>query len=494
MRKRVEETLDLLGLADLRHRPLHELSGGQQQRVAIGSVLTAHPRSWCWTSRPPRWTRPRPRRCWPRSPGWCTTSASPSCWPSTGSNGSCSTPTGSSTCPATARSTTGEPAPMFARTTRRAAGGRAGPAGRLDAAAAVGARRPPAGRDRCGDRLGGTRFRRVRAEPTVLHAATGAAARKMCVRYGDGDRGARRRPDLAAGEVTALMGRNGSGKSSLLWALQGSGPRHGGQCRRGRRRSRAASAAAAPAHWSAWCRRPRPTCSTWTRWAPNSPRPTGSPAPAPAPRAHAARPAGARHRRRPPSARPVRGPAAGAGAGHPAARRRRGRAAGRADPRPGLPGQARAEPRSSTTLAGGRPRDRGLAPTTSSSSPRPPTGWSCWPTGEIVADGADRRGRSSPRRPSRRRSPRSWRRCRTSRWTRSRETLRSKSGRWPCRRGSVGMTGIAVALELAAHGRDPTAARTIVDRGLASFIGLVAFLWPFVVAPGPVRRHATRRR
>ncbi|WP_405986932.1 ABC transporter ATP-binding protein [Streptomyces sp. NBC_00872] len=44
MRKRVEETLDLLGLADLRHRALYELSGGQQQRVAIGSVLTAHPR------------------------------------------------------------------------------------------------------------------------------------------------------------------------------------------------------------------------------------------------------------------------------------------------------------------------------------------------------------------------------------------------------------------------------------------------------------------
>ncbi|MFD3523597.1 energy-coupling factor ABC transporter ATP-binding protein, partial [Streptomyces sp. NPDC058653] len=44
MRKRVEETLDLLGLADLRHRAPHELSGGQQQRVAIGSVLTAHPR------------------------------------------------------------------------------------------------------------------------------------------------------------------------------------------------------------------------------------------------------------------------------------------------------------------------------------------------------------------------------------------------------------------------------------------------------------------
>ncbi|KGN37996.1 cobalt ABC transporter ATP-binding protein [Knoellia aerolata DSM 18566] len=44
MRKRVEETLDVLGIADLRGAALRELSGGQQQRVAIGSVLTAHPR------------------------------------------------------------------------------------------------------------------------------------------------------------------------------------------------------------------------------------------------------------------------------------------------------------------------------------------------------------------------------------------------------------------------------------------------------------------
>ena len=44
MRRRVEETLDLLGLADLRDRPITTLSGGQQQRVAIGSVLTPHPR------------------------------------------------------------------------------------------------------------------------------------------------------------------------------------------------------------------------------------------------------------------------------------------------------------------------------------------------------------------------------------------------------------------------------------------------------------------
>jgi energy-coupling factor transporter ATP-binding protein EcfA2 len=44
MRKRVEETLDLMGIADLRRRPLIELSGGQQQRVAIAAVLAAQPR------------------------------------------------------------------------------------------------------------------------------------------------------------------------------------------------------------------------------------------------------------------------------------------------------------------------------------------------------------------------------------------------------------------------------------------------------------------
>ena len=51
MRRRVEETLDLLGIADLRRRVrCATLSGGQQQRVAIGAVLTMHPR------------RPRARR------------------------------------------------------------------------------------------------------------------------------------------------------------------------------------------------------------------------------------------------------------------------------------------------------------------------------------------------------------------------------------------------------------------------------------------------
>ncbi len=43
MRRRVEETLDLLGLTGMRHRSLDTLSGGEQQRVAIGAALTAGP-------------------------------------------------------------------------------------------------------------------------------------------------------------------------------------------------------------------------------------------------------------------------------------------------------------------------------------------------------------------------------------------------------------------------------------------------------------------
>ena len=44
MRKRIEETIDILGLQSIRHRSIRTLSGGQQQRVAIAAVLVAHPR------------------------------------------------------------------------------------------------------------------------------------------------------------------------------------------------------------------------------------------------------------------------------------------------------------------------------------------------------------------------------------------------------------------------------------------------------------------
>lgn len=44
MRKRVEEVLDLMSLAPLRSRAIASLSGGEQQRLAIGSALVMHPK------------------------------------------------------------------------------------------------------------------------------------------------------------------------------------------------------------------------------------------------------------------------------------------------------------------------------------------------------------------------------------------------------------------------------------------------------------------
>ena len=44
MRKRVEEALDQVGLAQLRNRTIATLSGGEQQRVAIASALVMHPK------------------------------------------------------------------------------------------------------------------------------------------------------------------------------------------------------------------------------------------------------------------------------------------------------------------------------------------------------------------------------------------------------------------------------------------------------------------
>jgi energy-coupling factor transport system ATP-binding protein len=64
----------------------------------------------------------------------------------------------------------------------------------------------------------------MRPTPTLV-------ARRIVVRYGDVIAVAGVAIDFHAGEVTALMGRNGSGKSSLLWALQGSGARHSGTVR-----------------------------------------------------------------------------------------------------------------------------------------------------------------------------------------------------------------------------------------------------------------------
>ncbi|MEV5707160.1 ATP-binding cassette domain-containing protein [Actinoallomurus sp. NPDC052274] len=222
MRKRVEETLDLLGIAELRDRPLRALSGGQQQRVAIGSVLTAHPRVLV-LDEPTSALDPaaaedvlaaitrlvhdlgvtvlmaehRLERVVQYAdhivhlPGGGVVRDGPPA----------KVLAGSEVAPPVVelgRLAGWDPLPLSVRDARRAA---------------------PALRRRLADKA-----------PDRAHAigAPALRARKVAVRYGEVI--AVRGIDLTLhqGEVTAVMGRNGSGKSSLLWALQGSGPRQGG--------------------------------------------------------------------------------------------------------------------------------------------------------------------------------------------------------------------------------------------------------------------------
>ncbi len=227
MRKRVEETLDLLGIADLRSRALHELSGGQQQRVAIGAVLTAHPRILVLDEptsaldptaaeevlaaitrlvhdlavtvvlaehRLERVAQYADRVIEVRTNGTVVS---------------------------------GLPAEMFA-TTRvappvvelgRMFGWTPLPLSVRDARRQIGPVR---------DQLGGRTVPPLRRTSTRAEGPVALKARNLVVRYGAvvAVRGVDL--DLAGGEVTAVMGRNGSGKSSLFWALQGSGPRQSG--------------------------------------------------------------------------------------------------------------------------------------------------------------------------------------------------------------------------------------------------------------------------
>ncbi len=223
MRKRVEETLDLLGLADLRHRALRELSGGQQQRVAIGSVLTAHPRILVLDEptsaldptaaeevlaaitrlvhdlgvtvvlaehRLERVVQYADRVLYLAGDGRIVDGAPTEVFEQT------------SIAPPVVelgRLAGWQPLPLSVRDARRAAGP-------LRA------------------RLAGVQpSEKARAAHTDLLTAD-----RIVVRYGEVVAVREVGLTLRAGEVTALMGRNGSGKSSLLWALQGSGPRQHG--------------------------------------------------------------------------------------------------------------------------------------------------------------------------------------------------------------------------------------------------------------------------
>jgi energy-coupling factor transport system ATP-binding protein len=230
MRKRVEETLDLLGLAELRDRPLHEISGGQQQRVAIGAVLTPQPRVLV-LDEPTSALDPtaaeevlaaitrlvhdlgltvvlaehRLERVVQYAdtvihlPGDGTAAAGPPAEMLVAS-------TVAPPVVELGRLAGWSPLPLSVRDARR----RAEPLrARLRGTAPSVSRGP-----RPAASSGG-------AEPLL-------AARHIVVRYGDVIAVREVDLELRAGEVTALMGRNGSGKSSLLWALQGSGRRQAG--------------------------------------------------------------------------------------------------------------------------------------------------------------------------------------------------------------------------------------------------------------------------
>jgi energy-coupling factor transporter ATP-binding protein EcfA2 len=225
MRKRVEETLDLLGLADLRRRSLHEISGGQQQRVAIGSVLTSHPKVLV-LDEPTSALDPTAAEevlaavtRLVHDLGVTVLLAEHRLERVAAYADRVIHVHGDGTV------TTGLPALMFETTSvappvvelGRYAGWRPLPLSVRDARRAVGPLR---------ERLS---LVPVTVPAPVVAGAVQLAARGVVVRYGDVV--AVRGVDLvlSAGEVVALMGRNGSGKSSLLWALQGSGARQAGR-------------------------------------------------------------------------------------------------------------------------------------------------------------------------------------------------------------------------------------------------------------------------
>jgi len=227
MRRRVEEVLDLMGIAALRRRPLRTLSGGEQQRVALGSVLTQNPKVLVLDE---------------------PTSALD---PAAAEDALAAVlrlvhDVGVTVLAAEHRLErvveyadqlvvvngqgvrSGAPADLLQSSPlappvvelARLCGWRPLPLSVRDARRMSGPLR---------ERLAGLRPAAV--VETLGDAADGLVARSVSVRYGA--TAALRSVDLEAapGEIVALMGRNGSGKSSLLWAVQGSVRRSGGSVR-----------------------------------------------------------------------------------------------------------------------------------------------------------------------------------------------------------------------------------------------------------------------
>ncbi len=222
MRRRVEETLDLLGIAELRGRDLRTLSGGQQQRVALGAVLTMHPRLLV-LDEPTSALDPtaaedvlatltrlvhdlgvtvlmaehRLERVVPFADRMALLD---------GSGGLVTGP------PEEVLAVSPVVPPLIEL--GRLAGWQPLPLSVRDAR-----RRAPELRDRCG--APPDRANHTGGEPVLT-------ASRVVVRHGRTV--AVREVDLTLerGVVTGLMGRNGSGKTSLIWSLQGTGKRAGG--------------------------------------------------------------------------------------------------------------------------------------------------------------------------------------------------------------------------------------------------------------------------
>ncbi|MET0236415.1 MAG: ATP-binding cassette domain-containing protein [Kibdelosporangium sp.] len=222
MRRRVEETLDLLGIAELRRRALRTLSGGQQQRVAIGSVLTTHPKVLV-LDEPTSALDPtaaedvlatlarlvhdlgttvimaehRMERVIPFADRMIYVPGDGSIVDGTPAEVLAGTPIAPPIVQL-GRLAGWHPLPMSVRDARRRAV--------LLRAQLASVSRPA-----------------IQAPGSPVLTSSG-----VVVRYGPAVAVRGVDLDLHGGKVVAIMGRNGSGKSSLLWALQGSGPRQGG--------------------------------------------------------------------------------------------------------------------------------------------------------------------------------------------------------------------------------------------------------------------------
>ena len=214
MRKRVEETLDLMGIAELRRRPLVDLSGGQQQRVAIASVLAAHPRVLV-LDEPTSALDPNAAQdvlaaltTLVHEVGMTVVlaehrlervlhQADTLAW-----------------LPGDATVQVGRPGEVLARCD--VVPPLAGLARALGWAEVPGSVRDARRRARA-ERIDV----RTPVDPPLPTAPVGLAVRDLTVRYGELDAVRGVSLSFARGTVTGVMGRNGAGKSSLLWAIQG---------------------------------------------------------------------------------------------------------------------------------------------------------------------------------------------------------------------------------------------------------------------------------